>query len=44
MPLEIALDEIVGFGFATIIICIPGKLGYFEDEGMHQRYILKKPN
>lgn len=44
MPLETALDETVGFDLATIIICIPGKLGYFEDEGMHQRFILRKSN
>jgi len=44
MPLEIALGEIVGFGLAAIIICIPGKLGYIEGDGMHQRFVLRKPN
>jgi hypothetical protein len=32
LPLEVALQHIWGRGIGTIISCIPGKLGYFEDE------------
>ena len=40
LPLLQALKEIVGMGTGTIVSCIPGKLGYFEDEDV--RYILEK--
>lgn len=42
MELDIALQEIVGNGFGTIVNCIPGKLAYFEGEGPKRRFILKK--
>ena len=32
IDLEIALKETVGCQMGTIISCVPGKLGYFEDE------------
>ena len=32
MDLEIALKETVGYQMGTLISCVPGKLGYFEDE------------
>ena len=40
-PLTDALKRIVGYGMGTIVSCIPGKLGYFEDED--GRCILEKP-
>lgn len=41
MELEKALEEIVGFGLATIVSCIPGKLAYYEGEEINERYILE---
>jgi hypothetical protein len=35
-----ALTSIVGRGMGTFLSCIPGKLGYFEDED--QRWILER--
>jgi hypothetical protein len=35
-----ALDETIGRGMGTIISCVAGKLGYFEDEDV--RYILER--
>jgi hypothetical protein len=32
IPLTDALKRAVGFGLPSILICIPGKLGYFEAE------------
>lgn len=32
LNLEIALKETVGYQMGTLISCVPGKLGYFEDE------------
>jgi hypothetical protein len=32
LSLLTALEEVVGYGMGTFISCIPGKLGYFEDE------------
>lgn len=40
MELSDALAETVGYGFGTIISCIPGKLGYFEAEDPGERYLL----
>lgn len=41
MDLDVALKEIVGCGFGTIVNCLPGKLAYFEGEGPKHRFILK---
>jgi hypothetical protein len=41
MVLRDALEQTVGQGSGTIISCIPGKLGYFESEEPHERYILE---
>src|SRR4051812_9301888 len=30
MDLSIALQKIVGYGFGTIVNCVPGRLGFFE--------------
>jgi len=38
--LATALKETVGRGMGTLISCIPGKLGYFEDE--EDRFILER--
>jgi hypothetical protein len=42
MDLNIALKKIVGYGFGTIVNCVPGELAYFEGEGPKHRFILKK--
>ncbi len=47
LPLREALEHAIGFGFASIISCIPVKLAYFEAEqslGPPLRYLLKKPS
>lgn len=46
MPLQEALEQAVGFGFPSIISCVPGELAFFEAEqgfGPAPRYILKRP-
>jgi len=46
LPLQEALEHAVGFGFPSIISCIPGELAYFEAEqayGSPPRFILKRP-
>ncbi len=40
LDLREALDETIGRGMGTIISCVAGKLGYFEDEDV--RYILQR--
>jgi len=40
MDLQEALGETIGHGMGTIISCIAGKLGYFEDEDV--KYILER--
>jgi hypothetical protein len=40
LPLIEALTAVRSFGFGTLLSCIPGKLGYFEDE--EKRFILEK--
>ncbi len=45
MPLSQALDDCVGIGMPSIVICSPEKLAYFEAEqeaGPPPRFILKK--
>src|SRR5262249_41786921 len=40
-----ALEKVVGFGLPSIVICVPGKLGYFEAEqevGPPPRYVLER--
>ena len=40
-----ALEKVVGLGLPSIIICLPGKLGYFEAEqevGPPPRYMLER--
>ncbi|MDQ2773328.1 MAG: hypothetical protein M3Y57_00120 [Acidobacteriota bacterium] len=40
--LQSALQQVVGYGFGTIITCKPGALAYFEGEGPGHRFILRK--
>jgi hypothetical protein len=40
MDLETALKETVGYQMGTLISCVPGRLGYFEDEDL--RCILER--
>lgn len=45
LPLFDALDEIIGFGFPSLVLCIPRKLAYFEAEqekGPSPRFLLRK--
>jgi hypothetical protein len=42
MSLDIALKQIVGYEFGTIVNCVPGKLAYFEGEGPKHRFILER--
>lgn len=42
MPLDAALDAVVGRGMGTLLSCIPGRLGYFEGEGSGKRYVLER--
>ncbi|GAB1792813.1 hypothetical protein [Priestia megaterium] len=45
LPLLTALEHAVGYGFPSLIVCIPNKLAYFEAEqvyGHPPRYILKR--
>jgi hypothetical protein len=45
LPLLTALEQAVGYGFPSIVSCIPNKLAYFEAEqvyGAPPRYILKR--
>jgi hypothetical protein len=42
MPLNSALQQIVGGGMGSFISCIPGTLGYFESEEAGERYILQR--
>ncbi len=42
MSLKAALREVVGYNSGTVIICIPGKLAYYEGEDVKARYILSK--
>ncbi|MGR6342452.1 hypothetical protein ACU5CE_32370 [Priestia megaterium] len=45
LSLLTALEDAVGYGFPSIVVCIPNKLAYFEAEqgyGPPPRYILKR--
>ena len=42
LPLDEALQQIVGFGYGTLVSCIPGRLAFFEGEGPSDRFILLK--
>ena len=40
MDLSAALLEIVGMDAGALVSCIPGRLAYFEMEGLSKRYLL----
>lgn len=42
MPLSEALSCVVGFGQGTFVSCVAGRLGYFEDEEINERYLLDR--
>ncbi|WP_312475720.1 hypothetical protein [Neobacillus sp.] len=45
LPLLTALEQAVGYGMPSIVLCIPGTLAYFEaeqDYGPPTRFLLKK--
>ena len=42
LPLAEALSTTVGMDAGTLVSCIAGELAYFEMEGFHGRYILKR--
>lgn len=44
LSLREALDAIVGSGSGTLLSCIPGRLGYYEEEGPKVRFILVAPD
>jgi hypothetical protein len=42
LPLQEALNSIVGMGYGTLVICVPDKLGYFEGEEQNDRWLLAR--
>ena len=42
MTLQAAVREFVGSNIGTVISCIPGKLGYYEEDAVKKRYLLKR--
>ena len=40
MGLDIAVRDVLGLANGTIISCVPGRLAYFEGEGLGNRFIL----
>jgi hypothetical protein len=43
MPLKQALDRVVGAQFATLVVCRPESLLYYEGEAVGSRAILSRP-
>ena len=39
MSLSDAINAIVGTGMGSVVSCVPGVLGYFESEGVGERYV-----
>jgi hypothetical protein len=37
-----SLEQIVGSGSASLVVCIPGLLAYYEGEEPHDRYVLRR--
>ena len=44
VDLRAALEDVVGYNDGTFISCIPGRLAYFEGEGLNERYLLQRPD
>jgi hypothetical protein len=42
VPLGDALDAVVGFGYGTLLICVPGYLAFYEGEEPGRRMILDR--
>jgi len=42
LGLEDALRQIVGRGMGAFVSCVPGRLGYFEGEEPHERWLLSR--
>jgi hypothetical protein len=42
LPLEEALTAVVGRGMGTFVSCVPGRLGFYEEEGPGVRYVLER--
>jgi hypothetical protein len=42
VDLREALEDVVGHNDGTFISCIPGRLAYFEGEGLNERYVLQR--
>jgi hypothetical protein len=42
IPLDDALELVVGFGIGTVLCCVPGHLAYYEAEDAGERFILSK--
>ena len=42
LGLEEAISQVTGGGMGTILSCIPGKLGYFEDEDVKSSRLLER--
>jgi len=40
--LEVALEQVIGRGYGTLLSCVPGTLGYFEGEDAKVRCILSR--
>jgi len=42
MPLGEALDAVIGMGDGAFVLCIPGRLGFYEYEDMKSSYLLSR--
>ncbi len=42
MALTDALDAIGGGNVGTVLCCVPGRLAYYEAEGLGERYVLSR--
>ena len=42
MPLNEALEAVVGRGHGAFLSCIPGRLGFYEYEDLNRRYLLAR--
>jgi len=40
--LHSVLETVIGYGYGSIICCLPGRLAFFEGEGPSDRYILSR--
>jgi hypothetical protein len=43
LPLQVALERVVGSGNAALLVCKPYVLAYHEGEAQHDRSILRRP-